>query len=152
MKAIVSKANGHDSIVMISRNNPESAAIMLRSEVATVNDNGFLQVDKRVGLFKGNTEDIQKIASGLRDGDDFSAKVFPVKLIVKEQTEPFYPGQEPKINPTTGEVVNHKGSPIYRSTFVVSESSTDTDLKLSNDTVSEPAKADLTPSSDFAKK
>ena len=65
MKAIVTLANGHSEIVMISKNNPESAAIMLRSDVMSANDGGFLQIEKRVGLLKGKTEDIQKLQERL---------------------------------------------------------------------------------------
>ena len=133
MKAIVTKANGHDSIVMISQNNPDSASIMLRTEILGVNDQGFLTTEKRVGLFKGKTEDIQRLAAGLKEGDDFSAKITPVKFVVKEKFEPFYSGQEPKINPQTKEVVTSSGAPVYRYTFVVSESSPETDVRLATD-------------------
>lgn len=133
MKAIVTKGQGHDSIVMISSTNPESAAIMLRTEILTANAQGFLQSEKRVGLLKGKTGDIQKIAVGLKEGDDFSAKVFPVKFVVKESFEPFYAGQEPKKNPQTDEVITSKGAPVYRQTLIVSESSPEVDVRLETD-------------------
>lgn len=37
-------------------------------------------------------------------------------LLAIESTSPYYEGQEPKINPSTGAVVTHNGQPIYRST------------------------------------
>lgn len=125
MEAIVSKAQGHDSLVIVSRNNPDSAAVMLRSEVQTLNEEGFLQVSKRVGLFKGNTADIRALIEkyNLREGDNFSAKVFPVRLVVRESSEPEYVGHSPKINPTTGEVVTSGGKEVYRSIKVVPENS-----------------------------
>jgi hypothetical protein len=123
MKAIVTLANGHKDIVMISKNNPESAAIMLRADTISANDQGFLQTEKRVGLFKGKTEDIQKLAAGLKPGDDFSQKVFPVRLVIVETDAPAYDGHLPKINPSTKEVVTSGGADVYRQTFVVAEAS-----------------------------
>jgi hypothetical protein len=133
MKAIVTLANGHSEIVMISKNNPESAAIMLRSDVMSANDGGFLQVEKRVGLLKGKTEDIQKLATNLKPGDDFSSKVFPVRLVIKESHEPAYNGHEPKINPTTKETVTSGGAPVYRQTLVVAENAPQQDEFLPTD-------------------
>jgi hypothetical protein len=133
MKAIVTLAQGHDNIVMISKNNPESAAIMLRSETMSANDQGFLQTEKRVGLFKGNTAEIQKLGAILKPGDDFSQKVFPVRLVIKETFEPAYEGHQPKINPTTKETVTSEGAPVYRQTVVVAEASAEKDVFLATD-------------------
>lgn len=130
MKAIITKAKGHDSVIMISANNPENASVMLRSELLTSNDQGFLQKEVRVGLLKGKTADLK--AMNLIEGQDISA-IMPVKLIVKESFEAFYPGQEPKKNPTNGEIVTSSGAPVYRQTIVVSESSAETDCKLATD-------------------
>jgi hypothetical protein len=143
MKAIITKAKGHDSVIMISTNNEENASVMLRSELLTSNDQGFLQKEVRVGLLKGKTADLK--AMNLIEGQDISA-IMPVKLIVKEAFEPFYPGQEPKKNPTNGEIVTSGGAPVYRQTLVVSESSAETDTKLLTDkieatiTAAQPAK------------
>ena len=57
-----------------------------------------------------------------------------MKLVVKESLEPFYTNQEPKKNPTTGEVVTHLGASVYRQTFVVAEGSSEVDIKLTSDT------------------
>ena len=136
MKAIVTLAKGNDNVVIISKNNSDSAAIMLVTEHMSANDQGFLQVEKRVGLFKGKTEQIQKLAESLKAGDNFSEKVMPVKLVIKESTTPAYPGHEPKINPSTGEVVTSSGSAVYRQTLVVNETSPEMDVRLASDKVS----------------
>ena len=133
MKAIVTAPQGSNQILMISRKNPDSAAIMLRSEIQGINAQGFVQNEVRVGLVKGKTEDMRKIAANLKAGDNFSEKVMPVKLVVKESLEPFYSGQEPKINPQTKETVTHMGAPVYRQTIVVAEDSPETDVKLATD-------------------
>ena len=145
MKAIVTLANGHTDVVMVSVNNPESASIMLVSETMSVNDQGFLTTDKKVGLFKGETAKIK--ALGLKAGDNFSEKAFPVRLVVKESHEPFYPGQTPKINPQTKETVTSQGAPVYRQTLVVSETSAEVDAKLLTDKA--PAAVEAT--SEFSK-
>lgn len=138
MKAIVTKAKGHDSVIMISQNNPESASVMLRSEILTSNDQGFLQKEVRIGLLKGKTADLK--ALNLIEGQDISA-IMPVKLIVKEAFEPFYAGQEPKKNPSNGEIVTSGGAPVYRQTIVVSESSAEADVKLATDRIEVAATA-----------
>lgn len=61
------------------------------------------------------------------DGDEtLSAEELlgiPVDIDVVENTEknPLQPMQEPKINPTTSEVLTHKGKPIYRHTQLVAK-------------------------------
>ena len=145
MKAIVTLAKGHSDVVMVSVNNPESASIMLVSETMSANDQGFLVTEKRVGLFKGETAKIK--ALGLKAGDNFSEKVFPVRLVIKESHKPFFPGQEPKINPQTKEVVTSAGAPVYRQTLVVAETSAEVDAKLVTDR--EAVKADA--KSEFVK-
>jgi hypothetical protein len=141
-QVIVALATGRNDLVIESRNNPENGAIMLRSEVMTINDNGFQQVEKRVGLLKGKTADLKALIAkhNLKAGDDFS-KISPVRLVVRESTEPFFEGQEPKINPTTKETVTHLGADVYRQTFVVSASSTLEDLKLATDREEAPVAA-----------
>ena len=131
MKAIVTLAKGHSDVVMVSANNPDAASVMLVTETMTVNDQGFLQTEKRVGMFKGETAKIK--ALGLKAGDNFSEKVTPVKLVVKESHEPFYPRQQPKINPQTKQVITSAGAPVYRQTLVVSESSAEVDARLATD-------------------
>ena len=79
----------------------------------------------------------------LRDGSDFSV-VAPVKLVVQESNEPFYPGQEPKINPTTKETVTHLGAAVYRQTVVTSLSSSLEDTKLTTDRVENAASVSAT--------
>ena len=132
MKVTVSMPKNATSIVVISKSNPESAGLMLRSNTIGINDQGFMQEEKRVAWFKGKTEQIESFVKqyGLKDGSVFP---IPVKLIVKESTTPFYAGQEPKVNPTTGEVINHNGLPVYRTTIVVAESSSEVDVKLASD-------------------
>jgi hypothetical protein len=58
-------------------------------------------------------------ALSLKDGDDFNGKLkaqglHEVEIIRQESTTPYYEGQEPKINPTTKEVIKDgAGNPVY---------------------------------------
>lgn len=153
MRAIVTQAEGYEGIVMQSRRKPESAAIMLRHESQTINDEGFLQKEIRVGLFKGNTDDLNTLVerTNLRAGDDFSQKVIPVRLVIRESLEPEYAEHQPKINPSTGEVVTSGGSPVYRSTKVVAANSPLEDLKLEIDRVPAEQSAAAQPNTEFDK-
>ncbi len=153
MNAIVQQADGYEGIVMQSKRNPDSAAIMLRYETQTVNDEGFLQKETRVGLFKGDTKSLTALvtASGLQAGDNFSQKVFPIRLVIRESITPEYPEQEPKINPSTGEVVTSGGNPVYRSTKVVAANSPLEDQKLEIDRTPVTESATAAPNTEFAK-
>ena len=94
----------------------------------------------KVGLFKGNVEDLERIIerTDLKRGDDFE-KVMPVKIVIKEQKEPFFEGQAFKIYPTqsrhAGEPVLSGGDLVYRASFVVSENSPQKDETLITDTL-----------------
>ena len=145
MKAIISIAKGYDSILILSKKNPDQAAIKVVGQVMIQNDQGFIQMSKRVGLIKGKTEDLRFIIHlyELKEGDDYSEKITPVKLIVKETYEPAYEGHQEKIYPEThpkaGEPVTSQGSYVYRQTIVVSEHSTEHDELLSTDKEEVPA-------------
>lgn len=141
---IVKKAEGHDSIIMKAPGNSKSGAILLRTEELAINEQGFLRDRVKVGLFKGEVTRLEELVkkTNLKEGDDFSKKVFPVKLVIKEQTEPFYSEQEPKINPTTGEVVTCNGETVYRQTFVRNIDDDTKDVLLPVDRMEVPDTAD----------
>ena len=106
---------------------------MVKQSTMSANDQGFIQEEIRVGFVKGATETLRKL--NLKAGDNFSDKAFPIKLVVIEQFEPFFPGQEPKKNPKTDEIITSSGAPVYRYTYAVSESSPMVDSKLATDKV-----------------
>lgn len=135
-KVLISKPEGATSILMVSQNNAEQAAIMLRQDTIGVNSQGFLTEEKRVAWFKGETVKLQKLINtlNLKEGDNFSEKVTPVKLVIKESTTQFYNGQNPKVNPKSGDIITSNGVPVYRQTFVMPVSSTETDVRITGDT------------------
>lgn len=139
MKTIVTLANGSKDLVILSKNNPESGAIMLRSNTMGVNETGFMQVEKRVGLFKGNVADLRKLIAdnNIVEGTDFSA-ILPVRIVIEESTTPFYEGQQPKLYPANhptkaGQIVTSGGKAVYRQQIVVAENSTKQDVKCITD-------------------
>ena len=132
-KTIVTLAEGKTDVVMVSKTNEANASIMVKQSTMSANDQGFIQEEIRVGFVKGATETLRKL--NLKAGDNFSDKAFPIKLVVIEQFEPFFPGQEPKKNPKTDEVITSSGAPVYRYTYAVSESSPMVDSKLATDKV-----------------
>ena len=132
-KAIVTLAEGRTDVVNVSKTNPENGSIMVKAETVTLNDNGFEVEEVRVAFIKGTVENLRK--RNLKPGDDYSVKVTPIKLVVKEQFEPFFEGQEPKKNPKTDEIITSSGAPVYRYTYAVSESSPMVDSKLPTDKV-----------------
>lgn len=137
MEAKIVKAQGHDSIIMVNKNKPEFASIMVRNDSMGLSETGFMVTEKRVGFITARTEEIEAMVKqfNLQEGDNFSAKAFPVKILVKESNTPFYDGQKPKINPETGEIINSGGLPVYRQTLVVPVSSPQEDEKMVTDRV-----------------
>jgi len=51
-----------------------------------------------------------------------NGKELPIqgKIIIRESFEPFYEGQQVKINPSTGEVILYMKRPIYRQSIFTS--------------------------------
>lgn len=121
-------------LVNVNTNNPEYSTIMVGCNTPVIN-NGMLNIEKRRAFFTGKNVDIQSLVEefGLKHGDDFP---LDCKIIVEEATEPFFAGQQPKINPTTQEVVTYLGAPVYRSSFIVDANSPRKDVKLPSDSVS----------------
>jgi len=158
MKAIISKPENYNNstphekypIITVNANNPEFGFIMLRSNTLSINDGGFRQEEKRVGRYVGKVEDLVKDVEtyGLKEGMDFSVKMFPVKLVIKESFEPAYEGHSPKINPSTNETITFEGAPVYRNTLVLPESSVEEDVKLGMDR--EPVASKTEANTEFA--
>jgi len=112
------------------------ANVMLDTRTEEVVSGGLLVEKRRTAFFTFQGEQmIEKYRKQLKDGG-----VFPLagKIIVKEATKPFYDGQDPKINPSTGEVVTHNGEAIYRTTeFTSDEEAGDQLLKNDSSNITE---------------
>lgn len=131
MKLKVMQAEGKP-LVNINTKNPEYSTIMVGCDTPVIN-NGMLNIEKRRAFFTGKNADINALVEeyGLKHGDEFP---LDCKIIVEEATEPFFAGQQPKINPTTKEPVTYLGAPVYRNSTVVGIDSPSKDVRLPSDT------------------
>lgn len=108
--------------VISSTNNPEYGYVRVESE-STSFQNGWIRKDKRSALIRGKVADL-KVLEGMTN--------LPGQIVIKESTSPTWEGHKPKINPSTGVVVKHKGSPVYRE-YVFTQNMEETDVFLSSD-------------------
>ncbi len=150
-----SKPHPEYPIIIVGRNE-EFGSIMLRQEkLVLAPGSNIVNIQPRVAHFAGRIEVLERIVKDLKlqEGDNFSKKVFPVDLIVEESTEPFYDGQEPKINPSSGEIVTSGGKEVYRYTRVSKEEDHKTDILLRTDSeeVSEKTEETARVNTEFAK-
>ena len=121
------------SIVRPSETNPEIGSIQIKDTSIKLGVNGFVQKNNRSAFIRGNIKDLT--ALNLKDGQDLSSVFGNKKMVVKESTTPFYPGQNPKINPQTSDLIKSKGACIYSETIIVDEHSEEVDILLVADKV-----------------
>jgi len=117
MKTIIT-ANPITKLVINPTSNPAWSRIRVEQTKLAVND-GIMQMNKRSALVNFETEKAEAFANLLVAGQEY-----PIEgtIVVKESTTPFWNGQEPKINPATGEaLVDAKGNYIYRTTEFVND-------------------------------
>lgn len=135
MRAIIEKQKGQDSIIKQVESGKNWGSIMVRNIYHGVNERGVLSTINKVGFITGRLEELESIVKkfNLKEGDDFSTKAFPVKILIVETTTPDYEGRDKKVNPTTGEVLTYNGDPIYRYTTVVPVGSQQEDSFLMHD-------------------
>ena len=88
------------------RNNPEFGVVRVDQEVTQM-EKGFLQTQKRSAFIGGKASDLKAFFT--KEG-----QTLPGNIVVRESFEPFYEGQEPKINPRTAEVFLKDGKPVFR--------------------------------------
>lgn len=113
MSVKVAKHPETGNIITPSTNNPEWGTIRVDSENKSF-AGGILNVSKRSAFIRGKISDLESL--GLREG-----QMLPGKIQKQESFQPFYVAgqngatttQNPKINPTTGEVVLTNGRETY---------------------------------------
>ena len=133
------KVTAKDNKVVNSKDGAEYGYIRVES-TQTSFEGGFIQTKKASALIRGKVEELK--ALGMKEGQELTGKI-----IHKESTTPSYDGQSPKINPSTGEVMNNNGSPIYRESFFTANLNAQDEL-LANDKAEATVEA---PSTDAAK-
>lgn len=153
MIAIVNES-GEQINVPIIDNHPDSRGLVVLSP--TKPNWGSMTAISRVYQWNGETDlsrfvdrqiRIRYTVDQLREqiahfdlhvGDDVSVKIQPTRIIVVEQLTPFNPKQQPKMNPTTGNIMLCGDKPIYRKTIAipVNEQRYDTFIKSTGEGVS----------------
>jgi hypothetical protein len=128
-----------DEIIVRNANKPEEGSIMFQESHISLNG-GYTNIQRRVHFQAGKIEDLKILCKEMKL--KLGVGVTGYKILVKESITPFFEGQDPKINPTTLEIMKSQGKDIYRKTVLASVNSTETDELLANDKVgvTEPAK------------
>lgn len=129
-------ANG---LIRVNPNKREFGSLMLITVVSAIS-NGFLNVKNKVGFIVGRVADLENMikAYDLREGDDFSKKVAPHRIVTLEKLESELDdtrGWKEKMNPSTGEILTKDGETIMWRTEVVPEGSDTYDSFIKHDTV-----------------
>lgn len=133
----VTTINSKSTEVIGATKNEDVVFVRLEERAIGMNASGFLAEEVKSDFAKLNKELAKKLVSAglLKAGANWKNIIGQdCKIVIKESTTPFYDGMQPKINPTTGEVVTCNGSPIYRRGLVTTDLS-DSDTKLANDKV-----------------
>jgi len=126
-----------DGLIRVNTNKPEYGGLMLVQTSFEVS-NGFINKKNRVAFINGEVEALESLISeaGLKNGDDYCAKVGPHKIVTIEKVQSEVGkelGYSEKINPKTNEVLSKEGEPIYRKTLLVAEGSDLHDTFLTHD-------------------
>lgn len=98
-------------LVTQNPNKPSYGSVMVRQEGEISLEGGFMNKSDRVAFIGGDYEALKSYVEqkGYKDGSEIKGKI-----VIEESLTPFYEGQNPKINPETGEVLTKGGQPIYR--------------------------------------
>ena len=110
MKTKVKVTAVDGKVIILSANNPEFGYIRVEQTVTKFNDQGFVNKSNMSALVKGKIADLTSF--GWKEG-----QLLDGKLVVRESTIEPFEGAQPKINPSTSEVIMHNGSPVYRDTI-----------------------------------
>lgn len=124
------------AVIRVSKKNPTWGSIMTMESSWSLN-NGLLNNNKRIGFMRAPLVSLEQLTT--KAGDDMNAKLIALgihakKTIIVESLVATYPGQQPKINPTTKAPILHKGQPVYYNTDLVDDVPTNVDIRLKADT------------------
>lgn len=136
----------------------ESDTTTIRLETTTmVSTNGYMNEQKRVAFVRMPNTVVEAFAKFA--GVPQLAKNAPIEhpvattlkgvLQVQESFEPFYAGQSPKINPSSGEVIEKDGKEVFRNTVFLSDENA-SDYLFGSVTVSDTGKYVFTTSAPLA--
>lgn len=114
MKTITDKRNGEQR---------EVGSIMVQQKSLT-GMGRLMRVSSRTAYLTLEQDALEFLSDYLTNGAELP---FEGRLVVQETLEPYVKKdgslQDPKINPTTQEVITYKGKPVYRNTFFSEDTS-----------------------------
>lgn len=127
--------NQSTEIIGKSTNNPDYGYIRVESsEGISFGNGGWLNANRRTALIKGKLSDLTAFVqkNNVKVGYELQGKI-----VVNESLTPFYATQQPKVIPSSGEILYKETSngkePIYRQTeFTVDMTKMDTLIQHSN--------------------
>jgi hypothetical protein len=105
MSATVAAHPVTGNVITVSPNNPLFGTVRLDSVETSFKD-GFMNKSKRSAFIRGSIEDLESM--NYRVGSVIQGKIIKI-----EGFQPFYPGQSPKINPTTSEIILTDGKETF---------------------------------------
>lgn len=118
MLKVIAFKNEDGSVASVVRPSKKEGWSMIQVGTETYTFNGVAYVkSSRRAFVRFPNELAEKLA--LRDGDDFNAKakahgLQALEIIRTESIAPAYEGHQPKMNPTTQEIIKDaEGNPIY---------------------------------------
>jgi hypothetical protein len=116
---VTTKSNDSIEIIGISSNNPDFGYIRVEENGGlSFGTGGWLNSQSKTALIKGKVADLQKF---VKSNNVIVGYEIPGKIVIMEQTTPFYEGQQPKRAGKDGEVLystDNEGvrHAIYRQT------------------------------------
>lgn len=129
MSSVKVTMNPETGNVVNPTSNPEVAFVRVEQTKEVV-INGWFQEQKRSALIMGAPEALEKKFS--------KGQVLPGTITIREDHEAAHGKQEPKINPTTGEILAKDGKPIYRHSEYNPNPNAEDGVMLQHDTVQVP--------------
>lgn len=112
MKAIV-KAHPQTGLVITegtSTNGNRFGKFCVQQSILEAGEGNIVNVRSRAAFITVFGDDIDKLKGLLSDGMEYP---LPGRIVRTESRTPIYEGQEPKKNPSTGEVHLVDGAPVY---------------------------------------
>lgn len=134
--------NDSREIVGVSPNNPDFGYIRVEEGGGLTLKGGWVNASSKSALIKGRVEDLRK---WLKTNNLTLGSTIPGKVVVRENTEPFYEGQEPKRAGKDGEIlttsIGGKTYNIYRQTEYTTDTNMQDELIPHDNAISSAAKA-----------
>ena len=108
------------SAVKVSAKNPEYSSILLKASVIRMSKTktgGFIMDESSRAAYLQLKSSVAN-ALNLTEGVDINSLGLNLTIARKETREPQYEGHQPKINPSTSEVILVDGAPVYLTDYV----------------------------------